>query len=409
MPKLMQALRSLGAFFLPSGLIFFLAVGLGHFRIGLGWLPVLGPSLIYGVLAIGLLLGWRFHRSRLATVTVLVVLVERLLFYFGSTHIVLSSGYLAVPTLIAAVLPLDLLLLFFGREYRLHRLPSLLGIGLIVLQVPFFILLIEHWPQLAGLLDFHLMDVRVPLFAAIPQPVLFLQAAVALFFLVMVFVDRKPVSCGFFWLLLTTLYGLQHAGAPASRMLFFVAAGLIVIVTLLESVYAMAFRDELTGLPGRRALNSAFLGLSGNYAVAMLDIDFFKKFNDRFGHDVGDQVLRMVAARLDRVEGGGRAFRYGGEEFTILFAGKTKKEVLPHLEKLRQVVSEAGFVLRRKNRPRRKPQRKNGSRGPIVQTVSVTISIGVADSTIGGKASGIIKAADQALYRAKKKGRNRVE
>ena len=195
---------------------------------------------------------------------------------------------------------------------------------------------------------------------------------------------------------------------PGNMSLCFVAAGLIVILTLLESVYAMAFRDELTGLPGRRALNSACLGLSGKYAVAMVDIDFFKKFNDRYGHDVGDQVLCMVAARLARVEGGGQAFRYGGEEFTILFAGKSKKEVLPHLEKLRQSVSDADFRLRAKDRPRRKPKKKKVQKWQS-QTVSVTISIGVADSVMGGTASNSIKAADKALYRAKKKGRNRVE
>ena len=191
-------------------------------------------------------------------------------------------------------------------------------------------------------------------------------------------------------------------------MLCFVAAGLIVIMTLLESVYSMAFRDELTGLPARRALNSAFLGISGRYAVAMLDIDFFKKFNDRYGHDVGDQVLCMVAAKLARVEGGGQAFRYGGEEFTILFAGKTKKEVMGHLEKLRQSVESAGFVLRGKNRPRKKPKTKR-TRQRQKQTVSVTISIGVADSSMGDSAARVVKSADQALYRAKKKGRNRVE
>ncbi len=409
MQKLMLTIRSLGSFLLPGGLFFFLAAGLSRSGLVSGWPPVMGPALIYGLLVVGLFLGWRFHRSRLAAVMVLVVLIERLLSSFGSAGIALPSGHLPVATLIAAVLPLNLVLLYFAREYRLQRPPSLICFALIVLQVPFWVLLFEHWPQLAGLLSFHLVNVKMPLFAAMPQPVLGLQAAVALFFLVMALVDRKPVSCGFFWLLLTTGYGLLFTATAASRMLCFAAAGFIVVTTLLESVYAMAFRDELTGLPGRRALNSAFLGLSGNYAVAMIDIDFFKKFNDRFGHDVGDQVLRMVAARLDRVEGGGRAFRYGGEEFTILFAGKTKKEVLAHLDKLRQIVSEAGFVLRRKNRPRRKPGRKNGGQRPIVQTVSVTISIGVADSTKGGKATAVIKAADQALYRAKKKGRNRVE
>lgn len=407
MQKFFRIFRSLGAFFLPGGLLFSLTVASTCRGFDLAWPPGVGQALIYGILAVGLFLGWRFHRSRLAAVMVLVVLAERLLFYFGSDS--LANGTLPVPTLIGVLLPLDLCLLFFAREYRLQRLPSLLGFVLIFLQVPAVVYLVDKLPQLTEVLHLHLVAGRMPFFAAVPQPVLFFQAAVTLFLLVLALVDKKPVSCGLFWLLLTTLYGLQYIETTTGRTLCFAAAGLIVIATLFESVYAMAFRDELTGLPGRRALNSAFLGLSGSYAVAMLDIDFFKKFNDRFGHDVGDQVLRMVAARLARVEGGGRAFRYGGEEFTILFSGKSRKEVLPHLEKLRQIISEAGFVLRRKDRPRKKPMSKNDRRRPIVQTVSVTVSIGVADSAMGGKAADIVKAADQALYRAKKKGRNRVE
>lgn len=410
MQKLMQAFRSLVAFFLPGGIIFFLAAALGRSDLKSGWLTIMGTALIYGILVIGLFLGWRFHRSRLAAAIFLVVLVERLLFYFGGSAGNASlAGGLPVKMLIGALLPLNLLFLSFNTEYRLHRLPSLLVFALIILQAPFSVLLIKHWHQLTGLLTYNLVEAwRVPS-STVHQPVLLLQAVVALYFLAQALVDQKPVSWGFFWLLLTSLYGLQFAETAVGRTFCFVAAGLILILTLLESVYAMAFRDELTGLPGRRAMNSAFFGLSGDYTVAMVDIDFFKKFNNRFGHDVGDEVLRMVAAKLDRVEGDGRAFRYGGEEFILLFAGKKKVEVLPYLERLRQIVSEAGFVLRRKNRPRRKPRRKSGNRRPVVQTVSVTISIGVADSAIGGKGSSIIKAADQALYSAKKNGRNRVE
>ena len=83
----------------------------------------------------------------------------------------------------------------------------------------------------------------------------------------------------------------------------------------------MAYDDELTGLPARRALNEALTRLRGVYTVAMVDIDHFKRFNDEHGHDVGDQLLRMVGARVGEVRGGGRAFRYGGEEFAVLFPG----------------------------------------------------------------------------------------
>jgi diguanylate cyclase (GGDEF)-like protein len=168
----------------------------------------------------------------------------------------------------------------------------------------------------------------------------------------------------------------------------------------------MAFKDELTGLPARRALNAALHGLKRNYTIAMLDIDFFKKFNDRFGHDVGDQVLCMVASHLRRVGGGGTPYRYGGEEFTILFSGKVKEDAIPHLERLRQSIEAAQFGLRGKNRPKKPPKKSKKSKTKP-KTVTVTISIGVAESNSNRlKAASIMKAADQALYRAKKRGRN---
>jgi diguanylate cyclase (GGDEF)-like protein len=168
----------------------------------------------------------------------------------------------------------------------------------------------------------------------------------------------------------------------------------------------MAFHDELTGLPARRALNTALHGLGRHYVIAMLDIDFFKKFNDRFGHNVGDQVLCMVAAHLRRVGGGGRPYRYGGEEFTILFAGKSKEDAIPHLENLRQSIEASQFALRGKNRPKKPPKKLKKIKAQP-KTVSVTISIGVAEPDKNhSRPVSVMKVADQALYRAKNRGRN---
>jgi diguanylate cyclase (GGDEF)-like protein len=153
-------------------------------------------------------------------------------------------------------------------------------------------------------------------------------------------------------------------------------------------------------------LNTALHGFNKDYAIAMLDIDFFKKFNDRFGHEVGDQVLCMVASHLRRVGGGGKPYRYGGEEFTILFSGKSKADAIPHLERLRQSIEAAQFGLRDKNRPKKPPKKSKKSK-TTAKTVTVTISIGVAESNRSRvKTASVMKAADQALYRAKKRGRN---
>jgi len=91
----------------------------------------------------------------------------------------------------------------------------------------------------------------------------------------------------------------------------------------------MAYLDELTGLLSRRALNEYMMMLGRSYTIAMLDVDYFKKFNDTFGHDMSDQVLKMVGSKMRKVGGGGKAYRYGGEEFTVFFPRKKMNRLPP--------------------------------------------------------------------------------
>ncbi|MGH8704164.1 MAG: GGDEF domain-containing protein, partial [Burkholderiales bacterium] len=133
-------------------------------------------------------------------------------------------------------------------------------------------------------------------------------------------------------------------------------------------------------------------------------------FNDTHGHDIGDQVLRLVAARLAEVEGGGRAFRYGGEEFTVLFPGSRLKQALPHLEATRRAIEGYRMAVRGEDRPRAKKEGEKRRADHLPEkTLSVTVSMGVAEPGRGAAPPAhVIKAADEALYRAKKAGRNRV-
>jgi diguanylate cyclase (GGDEF)-like protein len=198
--------------------------------------------------------------------------------------------------------------------------------------------------------------------------------------------------------------------ASTTFSIFTAAAQLMVTVGVLQDTFRMAFRDELTGLPSRRALNERLMSLPRTYTVAMIDVDHFKSFNDTYGHDLGDQVLKMVAAHIDRVGGGGKAFRYGGEEFTVLFPGKDADEALPCLEDLRADIEDYRLALRAADRPRKS---RGGKRQPggwrDRNSVSVTVSIGVAEPGEGqATPEAVIQAADRALYRAKDRGRNRV-
>jgi len=221
---------------------------------------------------------------------------------------------------------------------------------------------------------------------------------------------RGPVERSLVWCAVLLLVAMHPEVGDAGSALFLVAAGLTVTIGIVETSYVMAYRDELTGLPGPRALMQTLDGLKGKYAIAMVDVDHFKKFNDRHEHDVGDQVLKLVASRLARVPGGGKAFRYGGEEFTILFPGRIREDVLDHLEAVRASVADARFSVRSWKRPQKKPERGAAKKPSNAgKHLSVKVGIGVADTTIAGSgAEDVLKKADQALYRAKKKGRDQV-
>ncbi|WP_194437199.1 GGDEF domain-containing protein [Vibrio fluminensis] len=188
----------------------------------------------------------------------------------------------------------------------------------------------------------------------------------------------------------------------------FTLAGILLLVYLLSASYELAFNDRLTGIPGRLALESDLRHLGRKYSLAMLDIDHFKSFNDTYGHDTGDDVLKLVASKLRKVRGGARVYRYGGEEFTVIFKGKLAEEALEHLEDLRRQIANYELTIRNiQDRPRshRKGSKKRGN-SEEKNVVSLTISIGLADTYDEKSVHKIIKAADQALYEAKDQGRN---
>jgi diguanylate cyclase (GGDEF)-like protein len=202
----------------------------------------------------------------------------------------------------------------------------------------------------------------------------------------------------------------EWVASPAVFAAFMAAAGALLLVAVLQETHRLAFADELTGLPSRRALQEHLPGLGPVCAVAMADVDHFKKFNDTHGHDIGDQVLKLVAARLAEVGGGGVAFRYGGEEFCVVFRDCTAAEAVVHLEAIRASIEEYQMAIRNEERPRdaEAGSRLRGATLPQ-KVLSVTISIGVAERAgLEMKPMEAIKAADEALYRAKAAGRNRV-
>jgi GGDEF domain-containing protein len=222
--------------------------------------------------------------------------------------------------------------------------------------------------------------------------------------------EFKPVPVGNAGAIAALFIAAEWAGSSGVYAMFMGACGVIFLAALLEESHQLAFRDQLTGLPGRRALEERLRSLDGGYAIAMVDVDHFKKFNDTHGHDIGDQVLRLVGGRLAQVEGGGTAYRYGGEEFSVLFPHARLAEAERALESLRDSIEKYRMAVRGPDRPKKGEEgiRRRGEATPD-KALSVTVSIGVAEPPpAAATPHQVVKAADAALYRAKQAGRNRV-
>lgn len=371
-------------------------------------LPLFLPA---GLVLVGVILGWRFGNISVA-LALLVIFMSYLPLTnngFGSDDVIFWR--LLYPSL-SIILPLNLLILTFLEERGLLNYRGFLRVSFILIQIAGLYWLVKSENTavqsiIDDLLHYRLAPAQWDKGTLLPQPSLILFLFAALVLIVHLIVTRSAATAAFLGALIASALALHFAKDPYIRDIFAITSLAILTTMILQSAYGMAFVDELTSIPGRRALLMDMKKLRGGYVIAMADIDHFKKFNDTFGHDVGDQVLRMVANRLSRLGGGGKAYRYGGEEFTLLLPGMNNKAARKYLEEVRVAVEQSAFHLRSKERPKKKP--KNKAAKLKSKSVKVTISIGSAEST-GKKAKPeeVMKSADEALYRAKEAGRNRI-
>jgi diguanylate cyclase (GGDEF)-like protein len=372
--------------------------------------------------AAGLLLAWRFHSSRIFFALLSLFLAQQAVSYFSKGHVAAAGPGSTALAAVGLLLPLNFVLLSFQQEkgFTVSSIapPSLLlffqSVIVAVLCRPDSSATVQH--------ALHHASARVPL----PFATILTFAAAAVVLLIRYLLFHKPVEGGLLWALAASLLSLYFGGVGRIPTAYFAAAAFILAGAIVETSYMLAYHDELTTLPSRRAFHDALLRLEAPYSIAMFDIDHFKRCNDTYGHDAGDQVLQMVASRLARVTGGGQAYRCGGEEFAIVFPGKITSDVMEHLENLRAAIEASRLRVRGPDRrqetrgPDRRTQRtRSRTRGEAIRQlsrsaspteISVTASMGVATSRRENPtAEEVIQAADKALYRAKAAGRNRIE
>ena len=363
------------------------------------------PAYPLVVLVGGILLGWRFDRSRLVFTLAALFLTDRALLAWAPADGRGGDVGRAVFGALAILLPLNLGALAWLPERGLLARPGRLALAVLAGDIILVVLLCQPL----------FLPLAVHLDTARRGSTLGALGAVSLVLFVFAFVilarqavlQVTAIESGAVWSVVAAFLALGTGGGGLDSSVYLATAGLILVLSLIETWHRMAYDDELTGLPARRALNEALVRLRGVYTVAMVDVDHFKRFNDEHGHDVGDQLLRMVGARLGELGGGGRAFRYGGEEFAVLFPGRTLDEARTHLEAVRRTIEGAAFTLRGPHRPRTRPE--SPAPGGSRRRIAVTVSIGAAAAD-GHRSSAdvVVRAADEALYRAKQGGRNRI-
>ncbi len=324
----------------------------------------------------------------------------------------------------SALLPWLMLGLYHGREKRvfsLHgaaRATAVLGAVVAIMAAGSYVELPMRFARFS----------EQPLFQPLTErwtipPIGMAAFAAALPFFLIRTSGASPWLGRFFFVAMLSLFfalnarsSLWTAESRAAVGSAFVSGALLTLIwAVLENAWRSATLDELTGLPGRRALRRHLAALETHYAVAILDLDRFKRVNDRYGHDTGDQALRFVAGHIGKAKSG-NAYRYGGEEFVLVYERKPIEAVATELEALRRDLRAKPFAVRGSSRPKRKPGKTNRaaaarrtSAAQPTRSIRLSVSIGLAaPNRKKVRPEDVLRAADKALYNAKKNGRNRL-
>ena len=370
-------------------------------------LKIILPYLPFVVFIIGMGLSWVFHHSREFNLFLLFTII-----YIALDNYIWTPGLKVDPQLayllLVSLIPINFLLNFLLKERGILNQFGIRRFVILAAQLYLIAWVLEHpYPPLKEMIAFTHYKYAVFKLTSISQPILLSLAITGLIIFIRLLHTSSILTSGIFSSFIAVTTAVHFYKQPQLATTFILLAGLLILISIIINAYSLAYLDELTNLPSRRALSQNISTLGKNYSIAMVDVDHFKKFNDKYGHDIGDQVLKKLASQLRQVRGG-KAFRYGGEEFTVLFPNKNLSEAKMFCNELCKNVANSPFMLRNKKRPKTKQEntkRKQRDAKPL----TITISIGLAERSAElATADEVIKQADKALYKAKKNGRNQV-
>ncbi len=362
------------------------------------WIP-------YLAMVIASVISMVFYNSREFCLS-LVLLV----YYFLLDHFLWPVGMddtskLVLVNLCGILVPINFLVFSLFPERGLFNRQGLKLLSVLIFQtLLIYIFIASNLPHLTLVLISHAF-IKWPTHPEFGSLMLLLNFGLLSWLLVRIYLYPGVLTNAWLFTFSAYLLSLIVVLNVLVAIIYLIISGAILIFGILLHAYHLAYRDELTQLPSRRSLKQFLLAQGKNLSIAMVDVDHFKKLNDTYGHDTGDDVLKLLASHLQKIQGGGRAFRYGGEEFTVVFPGKTAKQAHEFLDELRQRIETSGFIIR----PKRRKNKDTAKKSTNNNSLTITVSIGVSDQGNNGKnTEEIMKSADLALYRAKQQGRNQV-
>lgn len=405
-----QIWKSLLAVLFPGGLIFLLAIGFLRPQGLPMWLQQPVAAMPYIVLIFGLIFGWYFSSSRMILSLLVLALADRALVFFPVTDAGQAAPGQTMVAVTAFLVPLNLLAFSILKEDSLSTLRGVMRVLLVLVQ-PFLLLWLclpdQH--DLASSFTREYIPSPYTDWTPIPQPALVAFALALLLHFIRFVLHRDPLEGGAIWVLFAVFVAYHTSRYGWQSTNFFMAAGLILFVTLLQSFYQRTYRDELTGIPGRLAYEEAIRQLGKQFSIAVISIDQLTHYANTHGKPVSEQILRLVAPRIQAACANAQIFRTTGEDLTVLFPGKCATETLSTLESVRKAIDVIRLFLRGRDRvwDTQGGIKKPGSRD---RELPVTLSIGVGEKlNDNATLSLVIKSAYHALYEAKGTGGNVVK
>ncbi len=373
-----------------------------------GWLLYWLPFLFYPLLAY---LGYKLNQTRIFFISYI---------YFGSyiLTILFHNGYIiwlenSLVSTVTIALPISLSIILLFKESKLFGVKGFFHFLLCTLPFIFMLIFSYHFPVLMKKSLFYTSSLMDQLWASpiITIPIVLFTIAIILndktlhFFMYALLVSLLPFEFAMNRIVNSQL----NADANGTLALCFSAIAILFSYAIYYLYWEKAYIDELTGIPNRRSLNESLQKLGKHYSLAMIDIDYFKKLNDTYGHAEGDNILRYLATYLNKMFGDD-AYRYGGEEFCIIFDGLSLNRAVKRVDWFRQLITSKKFFLRIPDNIRKHKSKKDrGNSDKNYPFINITFSSGLACRDISNEQPiDIINQADKAMYWVKSHGRNRV-